>query len=139
MKGLLLTLSVMSKDGPLVQVECFESDSPDLVVHPDVWKEGSGLPHLGLWSVTHRASGGALITSLPNREFAEMAAAWLASQGVDLSLGFKEIRASELAKRITLLLRGPSSDALDGICALADVIHPLHRDQRDALANGCVQ
>lgn len=75
-------VTVQTKEGPVV-AECIETSVPDLVIHLQKYPLGERMPDWGLWNVTHRPSGFAVVQGLPNQEIAMLAAAWLGQQNYD--------------------------------------------------------
>jgi hypothetical protein len=73
---------------------------------------------LGLWAVTHAASGRAFAAALPNREIAALVAAWLGRMGVDWTREMEAILADDAARDAFDQLTALGDGMLDAVCAL---------------------
>lgn len=85
-------------------VDAFSTSHPCIVIHRDYTSENDAKRALGLWSVTHRPSGYAYVTCLPNREVAALVAEWLAKQPLLHHGSYEEITSSA-GKRFSLQRR----------------------------------
>ena len=105
------------------KVRYVATETPGLVL-TRAYFDDPGLQQLGLYALTHAASGYAVCQLLPNRQTAELAARWLGQHGIDWTRGMEDVLADEKACKLVLPLRYRALEAVYTICDLADVIDP---------------
>jgi hypothetical protein len=105
------------------RVRCLATETPGLVLTRAYFGD-PGLQQLGLYALTHAATGYAVVQMLPNRDMGQMAARWLGQHGIDWTRGMKELLADEKAQKLVLPLRRETLASVSAICDLADLIDP---------------
>ncbi len=127
-------VTIQTKEGPVV-VECIETSVSALVINRQKYPSGEGMPDWGLWNVTHRQSGFAVVQGLPNQEIAMHAAAWLGQQNYDWAHAdpptiYEDERINHQIQEL-IDAAGLVKDAIEDLADLIDA-NPIRAEDEDS-------